>query len=214
VSRALWPTARIICRAGKTAPRAGFVPADDAGNAAAVRFKAVQARVVADLAAQPQQLSAQIGHHGAQDVRSDVGLVPVENVTGRAELDETFEHEADAAVSDAGGELSVGKGARAALAELDVRARVENPRVPEALHGSARFSTGAPRSRISGAAPARASASAAKSPAGPMPTTTGRQGSRAAEHGNSYGRSAAAATRGSRTRRSSLVSSSILMSTE
>src|SRR3970282_2284099 len=52
----------------------------------------------------------------------------------------------------------------------------------------ARSSTGRPRSRITGGAPNRASVRAAKSPAGPAPTTTGgRSGRRTEVFGNGSG---------------------------
>ncbi len=85
-----------------------------------------------------------------------------------------LQHAAASGVVRVGGELAVREGARAALAELDVRVRVETPSRMKAFTARTRSVHGCARSSTSGRAPARARMSAAKSPAGPVPTTTGR----------------------------------------
>ena len=73
----------------------------------------------------------------------------------------------------AGVELAVGKRTRAALAELDVRALVQLARCPEALD-IAPSPLDAFAALEQDRPPQRASTSAANSPAGPAPITTGR----------------------------------------
>ena len=53
-------------------------------------------------------------------------------------------------VMDAGGQLAVGEGARASLAELDVGGGIEGTGAPKALHIPVRSSTGRPRSSTTG----------------------------------------------------------------
>jgi len=80
-----------------------------------------------------QDLFAQILHDRHEPVGADVRLGVEQNVLVRARLGELLEHPADALVFDAGVELPVREGARAALAELHVARGVELACLPEAL---------------------------------------------------------------------------------
>ena len=89
-----------------------------------------------DIHPQRQQLSPDGFHHLPQHVGADMGLMGIADVLRRAVGHKSVQHMADADVVDAGGELSVGEGARAPLAELHVRGLGERSGAPEVLHVS------------------------------------------------------------------------------
>jgi hypothetical protein len=84
------------------------------------------------------------------------------------------QHPFQALIVYAGVQLAVGKGAGAALAELDVALRIQLPAIPKGSIFSNLVWASGPRSRTMGRAPAFASTSAANMPAGPKPAITGR----------------------------------------
>ena len=106
---------------------------DHAAHLAGGRDEIVDAALEADLPAERLDFRAQALDHADQAKRADVGPGDVENLLGRASLDEFGEHLAPevARVADLAVELAVREGARAAFAELDVRFRVEPPFAPE-----------------------------------------------------------------------------------
>ena len=98
--------------------------------------------------------------------------------SGAPAADECRQHATATRVARVGGELAVGEGPRAAFAKLYVGVRVEYAVSDEGVDRTDAWTHRAPRSSTSGRAPARARTSAAKSPAGPVPTTTGRTNGR------------------------------------
>jgi hypothetical protein len=104
------------------------------------------------------------------------GLRDVEDLLRRAGLDELGRAPCgrDARVLDLAVELAVGEGAGAAFAELHVRFRVEHLLRHSPQVSFVRSRTALPRSRTIGLKPICARTSAAKMPAGPKPTITGR----------------------------------------
>ena len=86
------------------------------------------------LAAEADDLFADILDHFDQVVRADVGVVRVEDGFRGAEADEIGHDLVLPRVLDAGGQLAVRERSRAAFAELDVRGGVERTVLPEVLH--------------------------------------------------------------------------------
>ena len=88
----------------------------------------------AHIAAQGDQLLADVLHRLAQHVGADVGLVGPAHVRRGPGLDQGVQHRSDAGVVGAGGQLAVGEGAGAPLAELHVGGAGQLPGAPEVLH--------------------------------------------------------------------------------
>ena len=88
----------------------------------------------ADLAAQALDLGPDLDDHAHQAEGADVRLADVEDLLGRAGLDELRQHLAgeEARVGDLAVELAVGEGAGATLAELDIRFGVQDALAPQA----------------------------------------------------------------------------------
>ena len=115
--------------AGKTALR-GL----DAGQLAVPPLKAGEGRVEVHLAPQRFDLPADGGDDAPQQVGADVGfLLPCDLRRGTV-LQKHLGDEAAERVADAGGQLAVRKGARAALAKLDVGVFVQLTAGGEMLH--------------------------------------------------------------------------------
>jgi hypothetical protein len=151
VSRALWPIASTTWLAAIcVSPSARRRPRTRPASIATSSTRAAEA----DLAAQRLDLGAHGFDHGHQLEGADVRLADIEDFRRRAGLDEFGEHlaPAPARVLDLAVELAVGKGAGAALAELDVRFRIELPLRQRPQVSWVRSRTALPRSRISGEA--------------------------------------------------------------
>ena len=105
-----------------------------AANPAGLDPQVDDARAEADLAAEALDLGAHLLDHADQPEGADVRLGDVGDLLGRAGLDELLDHLARemARVADLAPELAVGKGAGAALAELDVRFGIEHAAPPQA----------------------------------------------------------------------------------
>ena len=88
----------------------------------------------AHVAAQRDKLLTDALHRLAQHIGADVGLVGPAHVRRGPGLDQGVQHRSDAGVVGAGGQLAVGEGACAPLAELYVRGGVQFSCGPEALH--------------------------------------------------------------------------------
>ena len=88
----------------------------------------------AHVAAQADQFLSNIFDHVPQHVGTDVGLVLVQNVLRGSCVHQGAEHGGDPGIVGAGGQLTVGEGARAPLAELDVGGGVQYAGGPEMLH--------------------------------------------------------------------------------
>src|SRR5204862_6327876 len=114
--------ARIRLHDGEAAHRAGLDAQID------------DARAEADLAAEPLDLVAHAFDHADQPERADVRLGDEADLLGRAGADELVDDLACqvARVADLAPQLSVGKGAGAAFAELHVRFGIEDAAPPEA----------------------------------------------------------------------------------
>ena len=94
----------------------------------------VQLRGEADLAPQGDDLVAQVLDHGPEPVRAHVGLGQDPDLLLRPAGEEGIQHRGAARVLGPGGQLPVGKGARAALAEKRVALRVRPAGAPVAFH--------------------------------------------------------------------------------
>lgn len=127
-----------------------------------------------DVAAQAQQLQTDVPHHLHEHVGADVGLVGIADILRRAVYHQGFHHGGKTGVMGPGGQLSVGEGPGPALAELDVGAGVQRTPAPKGGYVAAPLLHGTAPLQNNGGRPARARKRAVKSPAGPMPTTTGR----------------------------------------
>ena len=137
VSRALWPRASTTRSARSSSVLAS--PAGAAGDRQAAHLAGLDPQVddagaEADLAAEPFDLGAHLLDHADQAEGADVRLGDEGDFLGRAGLDELLDHLARqvARVADLAPQLAVGKGAGAALAELDVGFRVEHAAPPQA----------------------------------------------------------------------------------
>ena len=86
----------------------------------------------AHLAAEADDLLADIFHDCPQEIRADMRLVQVADLLRRTRRDERFEHVADMRVIRARRELAVRKRAGTALTELYIRLRRERAALPEA----------------------------------------------------------------------------------
>ena len=96
----------------------------DAGQRTVPGVQAGQRRVEPHLAAQSLDLAADAADDAAQQGGADVGLPP-RNVGGRAVVKERPCHERAQRVTDAGRQLAVREGARAALTKLNVGVGVQ-----------------------------------------------------------------------------------------
>ena len=94
----------------------------------------VQLRGEADLAPQGDDLVAQVLDHGPEPVRAHVGLGQDPDLLLRPAGEEGIQHRGAARVLGPGGQLPVGKGARAPLAEKRVALRVRPAGAPVAFH--------------------------------------------------------------------------------
>ena len=103
-------------------------------HSARMQLQAFKRREETHFAAQLQHAAAQVLYNSAELIRADVRFRLGQYVLRRAEFHEAFQHPGAERVADTGGELSVGKRSRAALAELHVGGRVERSACPEALH--------------------------------------------------------------------------------
>ena len=119
--------------AGQVVPAAGTVHRNGP-QGAVPHVQARQPVPEAHVAPQGQQLPPHIAHHVPENVGADVGLVLVEDVRRGARLHQRPEDRGDAGIVGAGGQLAVGEGARAPLADLHIGGGVQHPRGPEALH--------------------------------------------------------------------------------
>ena len=97
--------------------------------------QSAQAGPITDRAAERGDLFAHVPDDLMQHVGPQMGLRVICHALRRAEVAEGLKDEGDAAVMGARGELAVGKGARAAGAELDVAVRVQRPGLPESPNG-------------------------------------------------------------------------------
>ena len=103
-------------------------------QASILRTQAGDLRIEPHLAAQRDDAFAQILHHGQQHVGAYVRLGVIENILPCPRRHKLFQNPADSGVIDPGVQLAVGKGSRAALAELDVAFRVQLARLEEFFH--------------------------------------------------------------------------------
>ena len=106
----------------------------DARHRAARETHACKLRMEAHLAARVLDLTAHRAHHVHQQIGADVRLRLPKDLLGRAGVHEPAQHVARHRVLDVRGQLSVRERARAALAELDVRLRVEIAARRERVH--------------------------------------------------------------------------------
>ena len=115
---------------------AGDVPLGGLGGKApvGVAVKAVQPTAVDHLTAQRGDGIQHGLHHGTEHVGAHVGLGLEGDVGGCAHVAEGLQREGATGVVDAGQELTVGKGARASRAELDVGLGVQPSLGVEGLH--------------------------------------------------------------------------------
>ena len=90
--------------------------------------------VEADLSPQGNNSLAQVLHHRQQHVGAHMGLCVVEDVLPGPCFHELLQDPADPGVADAGVQLAVGEGPRAALTELDIAPGVQNAGLEEFLH--------------------------------------------------------------------------------
>ena len=105
-----------------------------AAHAAIFDQQARQPRLKEHFPAQAHDLLPDGAHHGGQAVRAHVRARFPENLLRRAEAGQRFQHFAAMGVLDAGIEFAIGKGTRAALAELHIALRVERSAAPEGVH--------------------------------------------------------------------------------
>ena len=94
----------------------------------------VQLRGEADLAPQGDDLVAQVLDHGPEPVRAHVGLGQDPDLLLRPAGEEGIQHRGAARVLGPGGQLPVGKGARAALAEEGVALGIRPTGAPVPVH--------------------------------------------------------------------------------
>ena len=93
-----------------------------------------EAGVEAHLAAQLMDLAPDGLDHTPQQIGAHMGLLPVGDLGRCAVAQQGLGHKTAQLVVDAGGELTVGKGARAALAKLDVGVGVQLAGGEKVLH--------------------------------------------------------------------------------
>jgi hypothetical protein len=184
VSRALWPSASTTWSArvarrwpapGRARESQGPLPATS------IDQKVGHLLAEADLAAQRLDLGAHLLDHADQAEGADVRLGHVEDLLGRAGLDELGQHLARqvARVADLAPQLAVAEGAGAAFAELHVRLGVSTPWRHRPQVSLVRSRTALPRSSTIGRSPICASTSAAKMPQGRSRPPPGAAGPRA-----------------------------------
>jgi hypothetical protein len=96
----------------------------------------IHASAKAPPAAQAYDLLPECGHHAAEAIGSDMGLVPPQNVLRRPMGHKLRQHlaAASAPLLDLRGELAIGKGAGPTFAELDVGLRVKGLATPKGVH--------------------------------------------------------------------------------
>ena len=106
----------------------------DGGQLPAVTAERPELVLKTDVCAQGQQFLPDGFHHAPEHIGADMGLVgPLDVVRGPVG-DKDVEDVGDAGVVHSGGELAVGEGARAPLAELDVGGVGQLAGLPEMLH--------------------------------------------------------------------------------
>ena len=115
------------------------------GQLAVSDLQTGQAVSKAYVAAQLQQLQADGLHHVPEQIGADVGLVLPEDILRSARRRQRPEDGGNAGIVGTGGQLAVGKSARAPFPELYVGGRVQYPGLPKAFHvPCARFHRTAP----------------------------------------------------------------------
>ena len=106
----------------------------DGGEDAVTHIQPGELMAETYVAPQAEKLLPDMFYHRTEHVGADVGLVLVLDVLRRARGGQGLQYRGDAGVMDAGGQLAVGEGARASLAELDVGGGIEGTGAPKALH--------------------------------------------------------------------------------
>ena len=172
VSRELWPSASTTCRLCSVSPLASTTPSTWPVLDEQVGDPALEAH----LAAERDDLLAHRRDDAGEAEGADVRLADVEDLRRRAGAHEFVHHLAavELRILDLAVELAVGEQARAALAELHVGLRRQVFWRHSAQVSWVRRRTSRPRSSTMGLKPICASSSAANSPQGPKPTTSGR----------------------------------------
>ena len=108
----------------------------DGGQAPAALDQAGELVPEADIRAQGEQFLPDGFYHVSEHVGANVGLMGPLNILRGPMGHENVENVGDAGVVHSGGQLAVGKRARAALAKLDVGGGGEPARPPKKLHVS------------------------------------------------------------------------------
>ena len=98
--------------------------------------QAGETAVKPDFPAQLPDLLPQVFDHPGKDVRADMGLLLIKDLFRRTEADKGFQHQTvpPSGIFYQSIQLSIGKGSRAALSELDIGFRIQRPAFPERLH--------------------------------------------------------------------------------
>ena len=127
----------ITCRQNEFLARAVFLAlrASHSNDASALEFHAFKTRAEAHLAAPRDNLLAHSFHDINELVGANVRLAFPKDFFRGARLRENMQHVAATRILDVRGELAVGKCARAALAELHVRFRVQGAAFFEGVDG-------------------------------------------------------------------------------
>ena len=107
---------------------------EDGGEGTVLDLQVSQTGLKADVRPQLQQAPAQPLEGDVEVVGAHVGLGVDENVLRGAAGHQLLQYKTVAQVLGAGVELAVGKGAGAALAELDIGGQIQLPCAPKAFH--------------------------------------------------------------------------------
>ena len=106
----------------------------DGGKGPIFHFDIRKFTLKADIRPQREELRAKVFQHNVEIIRAHMGLGVDQNVLRCAVLYQLFQNKAVADIFCAGIQLTVGKGARAALTELDVAGQVQLTGGPKALY--------------------------------------------------------------------------------
>ena len=146
---------------------------DDPRKSPPVDDEIAHPRPEADLASHLDKPVAEVHDHLPQTIRPDMGVGVDQDVGRRPHLGHDPFDPTGVRVLDPGGQFAVGKGPRPALPEMHVAFRLQDPFLPEGTDVGETLRNGLAPLQEQDGHPLSGEVRAAKSPAGPQPTTTG-----------------------------------------